>query len=102
VTTDPRWTDRHPDAPVAVEVRRRSRSASYSVAEPAAATIHIRAGSWDGPTVIHELAHLAVAAEHGSAAVEPHGAEFREILLDLVRSFLGFDAYVALRTELDR
>jgi putative metallohydrolase (TIGR04338 family) len=95
VTTDPRWIDGFHDAPIAVEVVRRTSSARYSVAEPEAGAIHIRAGSWDAPTVLHELAHLAVGAVD-----EPHGARFCGVLLDLVRMWCGVDAWAALRTEL--
>jgi putative metallohydrolase (TIGR04338 family) len=99
LTTDARWTDVFPDAPVEVEVVRRSRSARYSAAEPARGVIHLRDGSWDASTVLHELAHLAVGDE---ANTEPHGERFVGTLLELVRTFLGFEAYGALRTELDR
>jgi putative metallohydrolase (TIGR04338 family) len=88
-----------PEAPVEIEVVRRSRSARYSAAEPTRGVIHIRDGSWDASTVLHELAHLAVGDDED---IEPHGERFVGTMLELVRAFLGFDAYGALRTELDR
>jgi putative metallohydrolase (TIGR04338 family) len=99
LTTDARWTDVFPDAPVEVQVVRRSRSARYSAADPAHGVIHIRDGSWDAATVLHELAHVAVGDERDD---EPHGEHFVGAMLELVRTFLGFDTYGALRTELDR
>ncbi len=102
VTTDPRWIDGFPNAPIEVEVVRRSRSARYSVAETAADAIHIRAGSWDAPTVLHELAHLAAGDGDHHEPVEPHGAKFAGVLLDVIRMWCGVDAWAALRTEFRR
>jgi putative metallohydrolase (TIGR04338 family) len=99
LTTDTRWTDVFPDAPIEVEVVRRSRSARYSAADPSHGVIHIRDGSWDAATVLHELAHLAVGVDDDT---DPHGERFVGTMLELVRTFLGFDAYGALRTQLDR
>jgi putative metallohydrolase (TIGR04338 family) len=99
VTTDARWIDVFPDAPVEVVVERRSRSARYSAADPLHGVIHIRDGSWDAATVLHELSHLAVG---GDEHEEPHGARFVGAMLELVRAFLGFDAYGSLRSELER
>ncbi len=99
LTTDARWTDVFPDAPVEVVVERRSRSARYSAADPAHGVIHIRDGSWDAATVLHELAHLAVGVDGDE---EPHGEQFVGTMLELVRAFLGFDAFGSLRSELDR
>jgi putative metallohydrolase (TIGR04338 family) len=102
LTTDARWTDVFPSAPVEVVVERRSRSARYSAADVAHGVIHIRDGSWDAATVLHELAHLAVGDDLDDGVEEPHGERFVGTMLELVRSFLGFDAYGALRAELDR
>ena len=105
VTSDPRWIDAFPDAPIEVQVERRSRSARSSVADVATATIHIRDGSWDAPTVLHELAHLATgepAPDGPSTAADAHGPRFAGTELELVRRFLGFHAYGALRNEFDR
>jgi putative metallohydrolase (TIGR04338 family) len=99
LTTDARWTDVFPDAPVEVAVERRSRSARYSAADVAHGVIHIRDGSWDAATVLHELAHVAVGADEDE---EPHGERFVGTMLELVRAFLGFNAYGALRMELER
>jgi putative metallohydrolase (TIGR04338 family) len=97
VTTHPRWTDTFPEAPIEVAVERRSRSARYSAADVERDAIHVRDGSWDAATVLHELAHLAAGDTQ-----PPHDERFVGVMLELVRSFLGFDAYGALRTELDR
>lgn len=96
VVTDDRWLDGFPGAPVEVAVLRRSRGATASVAEVDRAVIHIRDGSWDAPTVVHELAHLA------SVGPPDHGPRFAATELALVRSFLGFPAYGALRTAFVR
>ncbi|HKY15902.1 MAG TPA: hypothetical protein VJM33_13340 [Microthrixaceae bacterium] len=106
VTSDPRWIDAFPDAPIEVHVERRSRSARSSVADVASATIHIRDGSWDAPTVLHELAHLATGEppteDPPLAGSGAHGPQFAGIELELVRRFLGFHAYGALRNEFER
>jgi putative metallohydrolase (TIGR04338 family) len=107
VTTDPKWIDGFPEAPIEVHVERRSRSARSSVADPSSATIHLRDGSWDGPTVVHELAHLAAEDAGVDQHTEPgttaaHGPRFAGVELELVRRFLGFHAYGALRNEFDR
>jgi putative metallohydrolase (TIGR04338 family) len=99
VTTDARWSDVFPDAPLEVAVERRSRSARYSAADAEHGAIHIRDGSWDAPTVLHELAHLAVGVDDHE---EPHGARFVGTMLELVRAFLGFEAYGSYRAELER
>ena len=103
---DPWWEERFPDAPVQVDVLRRSRSATFSAAHVDArgwdAVIWLRDGSWDALTVVHELAHVAVsgpgpgrapAAGHRSPA---HGPVFVDAPADLWRRRLGVHAYGAL------
>jgi putative metallohydrolase (TIGR04338 family) len=97
------WEATFPDAPVEVEVMRRSSGATFSAAhvDPTGdeAVIWIRDGSWDAVTVVHELAHVAVGAR---AVVDgPHGAEFATVLLTCWRELLGVQAYGALRSAFD-
>lgn len=89
---DDQWTSAFPNAPLSVEVHRRSRSASASLAAPSLCAIAIREGSWDLPTVLHELAHLAAPLD------DLHGPDFCAALLVLVRDHCGFHAYGALRS----
>jgi putative metallohydrolase (TIGR04338 family) len=100
---DPWWEQRFPDAPVQVDVLRRSRSATFSAAHVAPdgweAVIWIRDGSWDAVTVVHELAHVAVGGRPGPPVAGPdpaHGTRFVEALVDLWRHHLGAHAYGAL------
>jgi putative metallohydrolase (TIGR04338 family) len=100
VLTDLRWRDGLESRwsltpPLEVVLLRRSRSATFSAAEHHRPVIHLRDGSWDRLTILHELAHLA--------ALDPehHGALFCGVELDLVRWFIGFQAYGALRTRFD-
>ena len=106
---DPWWEQRFPDAPVQVDVLRRSRGATFSAAhvDPAGwdAAIWIRDGSWDAVTVVHELAHVAVGGpgpgrgsdrSAGTELDRGHGAEFVAALVDLWRHHLGVFAYGAL------
>lgn len=85
------YQDHFPDAPLDVELRRRSRSARASLAVPANGVILVRDGSWDALTVLHELAHLV--APDGT----PHGRRFVEAELELVRGRCGIAASAALR-----
>lgn len=101
VTTDSRWVDDlgtrwRVTPPMEVVVVRRSRSATFSAAEFARPVIHLRDGSWDRLTILHELAHLA------SRDPESHGPLFCGVELDLVRWFVGFHAYGALRSGFDQ
>lgn len=107
VMEDPFWEVTFPDAPVAVEVLRRSRSATFSAAHVTDdgwdAVIWIRDGSWDAVTVVHELAHVAAGSRRspGRWAREPgHGARFVDALCLLWRRHLGLHAYGALRLAL--
>jgi len=97
ILRDPRWIEELParwsvDPPLEVAVLRRSRSATFSAAELDRPVIHLRDGSWDRLTIVHELAHLASSDPSG------HGAQFCAIELDLVRWFCGYHAYGALRS----
>jgi len=100
------WDQCFPDAPIEVDVMRRSRGATFSAAHVSAdgdgAALWIRDGSWDGVTVVHELAHVASAAAAGpDDPTGPHGREFATALLLLWRELLGVHAYGALRSGLD-
>lgn len=79
-----------PTLPLDVELGRRSRTATASLASASRSAILIRDGSRDALTVLHELAHLIAASP------EPHGADFRRTVCDLVRLTCGFEAFVAL------
>ncbi len=97
VVGDPWWSQTFPWAPVDVEVRRRSRSATFSAAHVSIsgeAVLFVRDGSWDAVTVLHELAH--VAARSGLGAGRSHGAEFTDALQELWRRHLGVHAWAAL------
>jgi putative metallohydrolase (TIGR04338 family) len=105
-TGDPFWEQRFPDAPVQVDVLRRSRGATFSAAhvDPDGwdAVIWIRDGSWNLVTVVHELAHVAVGGRSGRSADEPaHGPRFAAALADLWRHHLGVQSYGALLGAFD-
>lgn len=92
------WDTTFPDAPVDVEVARRSRTATFSAAcrsdDGDAAVIAIVDGHhWDAQVVLHELAHLA--AGRGAA----HGKRFRRALVELWRHEAGIVAATCLRSE---
>ena len=93
------WEQTFPDAPVEVDLQRRSRGATFSAAhvvdDGSAAVIWIRDGSWDAVTVVHELAHVAARSGPGRAA-DPHGSEFVDALQSLWRRHLGVQAWAAL------
>lgn len=103
VTTGPWWASAFPDAPVEVDVLRRSRSATFSAAhvtsDRANGVMWIRDGSWDATTVVHELAHVAAGLTPDPTG--PHGPRFASCLLTCWRELLGFEAYGALRSALD-
>lgn len=100
VIADERWVEGFPDAPLEVTVWRRSRSARFALAEVAGPdevpAVHLPPHLWNVETVLHELAHLAAGP-----GAEPHGPEFAGAELELVRWFLGFHAYGALRGRFD-
>lgn len=102
VMTGTWWEQAFPEAPIEVDVMRRSRGATFSAAHVSedgdAAAVWIRDGSWDAVTVVHELAHVA-AGRPGPTG--PHGTEFATTLLTLWRELLGLHAYGALRSEFD-
>ena len=104
VVTGPFWEARFPDAPIEVEVLRRSRGATFSAAHVTAqgdaAAVWLRDGSWDLVTVAHELAHVASAAGPADPT-GPHGERFATALLVLWRELLGVHAYCALRSCLE-
>lgn len=99
----PRWEAMFPEAPLEVSVLRRSRGATFSAAHLAsqgdAAAVWIRDGSWDGVTVVHELAHVASGTTPDPTG--PHGRVFATALLRLWRELLGVHAYGSLRYCLD-
>ncbi len=96
------WERTFPRAPIEVTVLRRSSGATFSAAHIDAsgleAVIWVRDGSWDGVTVVHELAHVAAGMALGESA---HGASFATALLRCWRELLGVEAYGALRSGLD-
>lgn len=94
VVTHPEWNELFPDAPIDVAVQRRSRSARYAAAEVPSATIAVPDGSWFPFVVLHELAHLAGPDD------PPHGGRFLAAELQLVRRFLGVEAWAAYREAL--
>lgn len=108
VLTLPAYLDAWPDAPLDVELLRRSRNATASLAVAGPDSILIRDGSWNALTVLHELAHLVVATERGAGrsesphATEAHGPDFVSVELDLVRFRCGFDQYGLLLTSFER
>ncbi len=100
------WSEQFPDAPLEVDLRRRSRSATYSAAticKPDApgnnntgpdgvGIIWIVDGrGWGLETLLHELAHLAAGPGTG------HGGVFRSSLGELWRHEAGFEAWAALQ-----
>lgn len=103
VTAEPFWEVTFPEAPVSVEVHRRSRSATFSAAHVSDdgwdGRMWIREGSWNAVTVLHELAHVATGSYATPArwAAEPsHGPRFVDALCLLWRRHLGIHAYGAL------
>jgi putative metallohydrolase (TIGR04338 family) len=96
VTASPEWSEHPATPPIEVVVERRSRTATFAAASHELDTIWIPDGQWRAPVVLHELAHLL------SPSPEPHGPAFCGAELWLVRRFLGFDAYGALRSAFDR
>ena len=96
VVTSPEWSEHPTHPPIEVLVERRSRSATFAAASHEQAAIWIPDGHWTAPVVLHELAHLL------APDAEQHGPSFCGAELWLVRRFLGFDAYGALRSAFDR
>jgi putative metallohydrolase (TIGR04338 family) len=103
IVTGPWWERTFPEAPLEVDVLRRSRSATFSAAHVSedgdAAAIWVRDGSWDQVTIVHELAHVAVGNVPDVSG--PHGAAFSTALLCCWRELCGVSAYGALRSALD-
>lgn len=97
------WAAEFPYAPLEVDINRRSRGATFSAARVEGAgdvaTLWIRDGSWNAVTVVHELAHVAAWNRVVDGA---HDAAFVTVLLRCWRHLLGFGAYGALRSALDR
>lgn len=93
------WDETFPDAPVDVEVVRRSRNATFSAAcrlDADAAVVAIIDGRhWSADVVLHELAHLAA----GLGA--DHGHRFRAALAELWRREAGIVAQTCLLAEFD-
>lgn len=102
------YLDRWPDAPLDVQLLRRSRSSTASLAFAGRDAIVIRDGSWNALTILHELAHLVVAAETRAGRIgspdarAPHGPVFVTVELELVRMRCGFDQYGSLLTSFER
>lgn len=94
VLTHADWIDVFPEAPIDVDIVRRSHSAHYALAHFESATIAIPDGAWSAEIVLHELAHLAAP---GAPA---HGPGFVSAELHLVRRFLGIDAWAAFTAAL--
>ena len=90
------WVTTFPGAPQTVEVLRRSRSATASLASRELGAIAIRDGSWTAPVVLHELAHLAAPLD------DDHGPSFAAAFLVIVREQLGIAAFAALRSSFAR
>jgi putative metallohydrolase (TIGR04338 family) len=106
VLLSPWWEQQFPEAPIEVQLFRRSRSATFSAAAVDRtgneAAIWIRDGSWDAVTVVHELAHVASAQRaHSPDPTGAHGQEFATVLLLLWKELLGLHAYGALRSGFD-
>ena len=98
ITSSEWWDEEFPFAPVEVEVQRRSRGASASLATIAANRVGVIAlvdgTGWGLETVLHELAHLAAGTQAG------HGVHFRAALVRLWRHEAGIDACRALQEAL--
>ncbi|MGI9578077.1 MAG: hypothetical protein ACR2OH_07770 [Microthrixaceae bacterium] len=94
------WSAEFPDAPLDVEVTRRSRNATCSLAATdtdGVGLIAIVDGTgWGLETVLHELAHLA------SGPASAHDSRFTTTLMALWRHEAGVEAWAALGAELDR
>jgi len=106
VLVSPWWEQQFPDAPLEVQLFRRSRSATFSAAAVDRlgdeAAIWIRDGSWDAVTVVHELAHVASAQPtYNPDPTGAHGQAFTTALLLLWRELLGLHAYGALQSGFD-
>lgn len=96
VITDPWWELKFPAAPLHVHIERRSSSSHWSVAHGNTIALANNPQGRSLSTVLHELAHVATAQADG------HGPIFRGALLKLVRRYMGFYAYVALKEEYRR
>lgn len=93
------WSEEFPEAPLEVEVSRRSRNATWSAAATHAGiglVAIVDGAGWGMETVLHELAHLAA----GQRAA--HGAAFVSALEVLWRTQAGVEAWACLKAELQR
>lgn len=87
------WMRTFPNAPVHVHVDKRSPSARFSVAHDNVIALANNPQGRNIANVLHELAHVATMCADG------HGPIFRGAMLKLVRSHMGFYAYVDLERE---
>ena len=91
------WAEEFDGAPLEVELQRRSRNATASLAATTDDGIGLVAlvdgRGWGLETVLHELAHLAA----GGAG---HGPAFTDALERLWRHEAGIEAWAVLRSEL--
>lgn len=91
VIIDDRVLERFSNVPPDIQIGRRSRSASASLASVARSAILIRDGSRTSLTALHELAHLI------APGVPPHGPRFRETVCELARITCGIEASTELQ-----
>lgn len=91
------WSDNFPEAPLEVEVSRRSRNATWSAAathQGIGLVAIVDGAGWGLETVLHELAHLAAGPGAG------HGTAFVSALEGLWRREAGIEAWACLRAEI--
>lgn len=87
------WYRTFPNAPLHVIVEQRSATAAFSVAHDNVIALANNPQGRNIANVLHELAHVATMCADG------HGPIFRGAMLKLVRSHMGFYAYVDLERE---
>ncbi len=85
--------DAFPNLAGGIDVGRRSRNATASVALWSDRLILIRDGSWNTVTICHELAHLACPPDEG------HGPRFVAAEVEIVRLCCGIVAAAELASE---
>lgn len=90
VLVDDRVLERFPQVPADINIGRRSRTATASLASPGRASILIHDGSRTALTALHELTHLMVPCHPA------HGQRFRDTLCELVRITCGIEASAEL------
>jgi hypothetical protein len=88
------WTDDVPrdfgvETPAEVAIVQRGHRSTFSAAELDRPVLHVARQHWNTAALLHELAHLA-------APDDAHGPLFRGVLLDGVRRWQSFHAYVEL------